>query len=76
MKNKADKLFFKHDANYRWHLMNKVSERCYSPSLFVSVGMGAISLVLAGIFYSSVFDSMINVVVVGIFAVMSAMEYQ
>ena len=75
MGNRVDKLFFRHDSSYERHSMNKINWRCYLTSVFVSV-ISVISLVLAGIFCSAMFDSVISMLVLGILAVMSAMDYQ
>jgi len=72
MENRLDELFFKSDSSYQRHSMNKISWRRYWASLFVV--LGAISLGLVGIFFSSVFYSVISIIVLGILAVMSAIK--
>ncbi len=72
MENRFDKLFFKSDTSYKRDLRSKMNWRRYAWGLFF--GVIAVGLVLAGIFFSTVFDSVASVLVLVLLAAMSAME--
>jgi hypothetical protein len=72
MENRFDKLFFKSDTSYKRDSMSKMNWRRYTLGLiFGAIAGGGL---LAGIFFSAVFDSVASVLVLVLLAAISAMK--
>ncbi len=75
MLNLFDELFFYSDPSYKRYSENKkINWKRYGLSLLF--GMVTTGLVMMGIFFSAIFDSVVSVLVLGVLAFMSAIEYK
>jgi hypothetical protein len=75
MLNLFDELFLYSDPSYKRYSANKkINWKRYGLSLL----FGAITtgFVMIGIFFSAVFDSVVSVLVLGVLAVISAIDYK
>jgi hypothetical protein len=75
MLNLFDELFLYSDSSYKSYSENKkINWKRYGLSLLF--GMVTTGLVMIGIFFSAVFDSVVSVLVLGVLAVISAIDYK
>jgi hypothetical protein len=75
MLNLFDEFFLYSDSSYkRYSESKKISWKRYGLSLLF--GMVTTGLVMIGIFFSAVFDSVVSVLVLGVLAVISAIDYK
>ncbi|MCC2667385.1 MAG: hypothetical protein K0S63_1301 [Gammaproteobacteria bacterium] len=75
MLNLFDELFLYSDSNYkRYSESKKISWKRYG--LSVLFGIMTTGLVIVGICFSAVFDSVLSILVLGVLAVMSGMRYK
>ncbi len=75
MLNLFDELFFYSDPSYKRYSENKKINWKHSV-LYLFFGAITTGLMLVGIFFSAFFDSIVSVLVLGVLAVISAMDYK
>ncbi|MCE3238541.1 MAG: hypothetical protein K0R24_1522 [Gammaproteobacteria bacterium] len=75
MLNLFDELFLYNAPSYKRYSANKKINWKHS-TLYLFFGAITTGLVLVGIFFSAVFDSVLSILVLGVLALMSGMEYK